>query len=658
MTKKWMVVTLFVTFFSTAAFTQNQNRINRLKDSLKLQLNDVQKIEVLNLLSFNYKGINPDSGILYGKQGLMLAQKNNLQEQEAKCNASIGRCYSKKGSNAEALQYFSSALKYYSLVKNEYFISSLYFQMGWIYYTQKRKDQALSCFLKCLNAAEASKSEDNLLDAWFALATYYGSVEDHATAITYYDKVLQADIKNKNDREIATDYINIANESSGLKNFKEALKLFPLALQYIKQAKNTDLLGYLYEDWGDMYDKAGNNDDAISKYKLAAIFYKQSGNDFGVAETNLALGDMMNKTKNYTAAIQYLNDAAVTSKQTENTDVLPLAYESLSTAYAALGDYKSAFSNYKLRSAIQDTILNKDKEQTILQLQTQFETTQKEKENQLLKTKNDLANSNLIRNRGWLVAAGIALLLLSVLLVVLFRNRRSKIKSIIILEKQSAEILRMNNILEIKALRAQMDPHFIFNCMASLQSLIWQNKNDDADSYLSKFSRLLRMVLENSENNSVSLDIELDMLKRYLDLECIRLKEKFIYEINVDEELFTEAIEVPTLIIQPFAENALWHGLMNKETDRKLIIDVRAEEDMLVCFIEDNGVGRQSAKEKKEKAHQHISKGIKIIEERLRIVREQTHNVETGVEVTDLFTASQQPCGTRVLIRIPFKQSA
>jgi LytS/YehU family sensor histidine kinase len=163
-----------------------------------------------------------------------------------------------------------------------------------------------------------------------------------------------------------------------------------------------------------------------------------------------------------------------------------------------------------------------------------------------------------------------------------------------------------------------MDPHFIFNCMASLQSLIWENKNDEADSYLSKFSRLLRMILD----------------------------------------IFAEAIEVPTLIIQPFAENALWHGLMNKEDNRQLTIEVKAQDEMLVCIVEDNGIERQESMEQKAGLKKHVSKGMKIIEERLRIVREQTNNNGTGVEIIDLFTESQVPCGTKVFIRIPIKESA
>jgi tetratricopeptide (TPR) repeat protein len=658
MRKKCVLIMLHVFAFSFYALTQNTERISRLKDSLQMPLSDTQKIELLNLICFNYKGSNPDSGIAYGIKGLQLAEQLKLNDKEAKLNSSIGRCYSKKGSNTEALQYFNAALAYYQSMHDEYFMSSLYFQIGWIYYTQKRNDQALSYFLKCLDAAETSNREDNLLDAWFALATYYGSVDDHTEAINYYNKVLQADIKNKNDREIATDYINISNEYSGLKNYEKALKLYPLALQYINQANNTDLLGYLYEDWGDTYDKAEDYNAAINKYQLAQFYYNKSHNDYGVAETALALGDMMNVSKNYRAAILYLNKAVNISKQTNNTDVLPRAYESLSTAYSALGDYENAFNSYKLRSAIHDTVFTKEKEETIVQLQTQFETAQKEKENQLLIAKNDLVTANLNRNNAWLITAGIILVLLGILLFVVYRNRLIKIKNIAALKKQGNEILQLNNVLEIRALRAQMDPHFIFNCMASLQSLIWENKNEEADSYLSKFSRLLRMVLENSENNTVSLDKELDMLKRYLELESIRLKEKFFYKIDVDEDVFTEAIEVPTLIIQPFAENALWHGLMNKEDNRQLTIEIKTQDDMLVCIVEDNGIGRQKAQQQKKALKQHISKGMKIIEERLRIMRAQTNNNETGVEIIDLFTESQMPCGTKVLIRIPIKQTA
>jgi len=225
-----------------------------------------------------------------------------------------------------------------------------------------------------------------------------------------------------------------------------------------------------------------------------------------------------------------------------------------------------------------------------------------------------------------------------------------------LLKKQSTEILRMNNILELRALQGQMDTHFIFNCMASLQALIWTNRNDEANDYLSKFSRLLRMVLENSELPAVSLDEELDMLKRYLDLESIRLKETFSYKIIVEENLFTEAIYIPTLIMQPFVENAIWHGLMAKEEGRLLTVTVKANNKLLTCVVEDNGIGRVRSKQQKITTS-HNSKGVQAIEDRLRLVREQSLVEETGLEIIDLYNTENEACGTQVIIRMPVKQS-
>lgn len=207
---------------------------------------------------------------------------------------------------------------------------------------------------------------------------------------------------------------------------------------------------------------------------------------------------------------------------------------------------------------------------------------------------------------------------------------------------------------ETTALRAQMNPHFIFNCLNSIKFFALQNDGRAAADYLTKFSRLIRLVLENSRGERVLLQNELDALKLYLEMEAMRFNDKLRYEIKVDEDLDTFFVEVPPLLIQPYVENAIWHGLMHKATGGTVTIAVtQSAADTLQVTISDNGIGRVRAAQLKSKsATQHKSFGMKMTSERIHLIN-QLYRSQTLVQVHDLVDAEGAPCGTEVVIQIP-----
>ena len=178
---------------------------------------------------------------------------------------------------------------------------------------------------------------------------------------------------------------------------------------------------------------------------------------------------------------------------------------------------------------------------------------------------------------------------------------------------------------------------------------------EDANTYLTKLSRLLRMVLNYSDEESITLDKELQMLELYLHLEKVRLKNNFEYEIEIDDEIVAEELYVPTLILQPFAENAIWHGLVNKLDNRMLVIKGDIKNEMLHFTIHDNGIGRNKAKELKPETVKHQSKGISLIQRRLDIVRNKTNNEATGFIIHDLYDEEHTPEGTCIELDLPLE---
>ena len=229
-------------------------------------------------------------------------------------------------------------------------------------------------------------------------------------------------------------------------------------------------------------------------------------------------------------------------------------------------------------------------------------------------------------------------------------------------EKQKATIELLENKQKamesrLQSLRLQMNPHFLFNALNSIQQMILANEEMVATRYLSRFSKLLRTVLLHSDKESITLKEEIDILKMYVELESVRFKESFTYVISCDEDIETEEIKIPTLLIQPFVENAIWHGLMHKEGDRKLSVSFKEKADFLQCIIEDNGVGRKKAMEMKISTGQdkkHTGKGISVSEERLKTLK-TADGKHGNIEIIDMVDTTGEPMGTQVIINFPIQ---
>jgi putative methionine-R-sulfoxide reductase with GAF domain len=225
-------------------------------------------------------------------------------------------------------------------------------------------------------------------------------------------------------------------------------------------------------------------------------------------------------------------------------------------------------------------------------------------------------------------------------------------------EKEQAQLVLMDTQrkmteVEMHALRAQMNPHFIFNCLNSINRYIVKSDQVTASLYLTKFAKLIRLILDNSNNKNVILSHELEALKLYIEMEALRFDKKFSYSITVDHNVNADSIEVPPLIIQPYVENAIWHGLLHKDEPGCLHIHVSMpEENVLQCIIEDDGVGREKARELKSKtATTRKSLGMKLTEHRLNLLNNYAE-LNASIDIIDLRVADEAK-GTKVILKIP-----
>lgn len=235
----------------------------------------------------------------------------------------------------------------------------------------------------------------------------------------------------------------------------------------------------------------------------------------------------------------------------------------------------------------------------------------------------------------------IVIIAVFVFLILMLRHKNEKLR----LQQRSTN-------LEMQALRAQMNPHFIFNCLTAINHFILKNDTESASDYLTRFSRLIRLVLVNSEKATVTLEEELTLTKLYLEMEQLRFANNFDYEICYDAAIEPSMVAVPSFILQPFSENAIWHGLLHKEGKGKLIIDLAMRGKVMVCTITDNGIGRtKAAAMNAGSPEKQNSLGLKLTTDRLAIFNGQKGRSGSFV-IEDVVDASGHASGTRVIIKI------
>jgi hypothetical protein len=248
----------------------------------------------------------------------------------------------------------------------------------------------------------------------------------------------------------------------------------------------------------------------------------------------------------------------------------------------------------------------------------------------------------------WFIA--LEIVVMAALLVLALRYRYVRILK---KEREKNDLKVSMYELETKAVKAQMNPHFIFNSLNSIQQFILGGDNENAYRYLAKFSKLVRKLLESNTSDTITLEDEIDLLKRYIEIEALRFESVFKYEIEVDERLNMGAVEIPHLLVQPFIENAIWHGLLQKKGDKKLKVSFAyINEKCLNCVVEDNGVGRNFKKPDVIILKTKQSLAIEFIKQRLELLQ-KTKNINCGFEFIDKKDEQGNSTGTKVTITIP-----
>ena len=601
--------------------------------------------------------------------------------------------YYKQGDIEKSIDFIAQSITVLGKNPNKRLLSKSLTSLGEVYLYHQQYDLAISNLEDALKANESNKtklllSEALLREGEFSKAeALLKKVQDQkrlvpAQRIELYE--LLGDVKkNRNEFNLAREYyeegLRVAKKNQVAPKVTDLTS--KLAQTYSLANRSIEAEGYFdsslelskkespkraiqeSEKVADFYNRSNRYDDEIRQRKNSLNQLRELDEKVVVEETGIVSTDTITPQRiNYkigrayvsqnrlNEAIPYLQRSIVEADNEDDLLIQKEATRKLSEVYENKGDFSKAYNTYQDYVALVDTLYVR-KEQEIgrlARLNREIATKKNrisslEQERELSQSKYSLAitEQELFEARTkwqkWLIYSlifGMALLALTAF----FFYRTNKQQKL------------TNNVLALKSLRSQMNPHFIFNALNSVNNFIAKNDERTANRFLSEFSILMRTVLENSEKDFIPFSKELELLKLYTKLEHSRFIEKFDYTIIVDDNVRIEEFEIPPMLIQPYVENAIWHGLRYKEEKGLLKIQMsQPDEDLLVITITDDGIGRRkSAALKTHHQKKQKSKGMGNIKRRIGILNEMYRN-KVEVSISDL-TSNHE--GTKVVVKL------
>jgi sensor histidine kinase YesM len=642
----------------------------------------------------------PDTARLYAQDALNESKKINYPKGEAEALRIIGWSYHYENNQVEAKSYMNNAVLIFEHIAFKPGLAAALNNLGAINISSGHYAEGLQASQRALEIFQKLGNQEAIGSVLNYIGVNYQNQGNYDKAIEYCLQGLQIRRKIQDHAGIAFSLINMGNMYLAADELKSALEYYQQSLAYSEE-KGLPSLEYALLRLGETYGRLGQYDTALlylqrilktnSNHVLALnsvgeVYYarkeyesslkhllkslslleKHNGRVYANVLNNIS--KVYNAQKRYPIALSYAQRSFALSRQLGSRQEIKNAAQTLSEIYAGLHDFAHAYEYQSLFVSLKDSITSQEYTQRLAVLEANLELAKKQAHIETLTQEQQLHHQELKRQailRNFFMA-GLGFTL--VLGLVIFRNIGLKRKAERLLkdrlerdlelerlekEQKLADYKNRTAALEMMALRAQMNPHFIFNCLNSINRFIMKNEPEAASDYLTKFSKLIRLILQNSQAKSVCLENELEALCLYIDMEISRFEGQFNYQIILDPTLEIEHLEVPPLIIQPYVENAIWHGLMNKEDKGHLLIELYRERNTLCCVITDDGVGRkQAAILKSKSANKNKSLGMQITAHRLELIN-ALNETATTVEVTDLVDSSGEACGTSVLLKIP-----
>ncbi len=527
---------------------------------------DSTRIRLLKELSISTSKHNNDLSRQYANECLLLSQKTGNKNGQAQAYNLLGNSFFIQAEFVEALEHYLKALRLFSDLDDRKSMAIVYTNIGTINLKQGNLIEARSNLELAVQLKEKYALHKGLSNSYLSLASVVYTEGDLNQALILFNK----------GRQLAHENKEVKIEAACLNGIG--------AIQY----------------------KKTNYQAAVDGYQTALnLFHSFDGDNRKMITAALHnLAGAHRKLGHFEETYKLLNQSLSLAKEIQSNEDIKQAYAEFKEYYKDKGEYEKALMAEEQHAHYKDRLFNEKTLQVVQEMQEKYKAADRKKEiTKLQESNTELKEKSALRN-SLLIVSTVAFFL--ILLVILFYFKQLKAKQ----QRKQSE-------LEQKALRAQMNPHFLFNSLNSIQRMYIEGDEDMANDYMADFSRLLRNILENSGKDLIRLKEELDVIHLYMELELVRTRSSFTFTCEIADDIQPIQLKIPPLILQPYLENAIWHGIMSKKERGYIQLNIsRLDNEKLQCQITDNGIGFYTA-QKTNSAKENKSKGMQITAERL-----------------------------------------
>lgn len=641
---------LFNVFFLISGFTAaaQDNTVDSLRNVLQNpKLHDTTRLQVLS--TFMGERYSIDDPKYYDLNSMLesLALKNYRKKNPpklAKIYAGyLAEAYSSAALREERNRDFVKAFAYINksiaLYRKASALENMHFAIvtkGTLYSDIQEYEKAIECFFTALRYFEKAQEEysaSGVIYVYTYLGQIYLKQNKYNDAITYYQKVNRhfsqlPELTPQDKHEQSYVYGNLGHCYAALKNYPAAFSHYRKAVALAESIGDQVTVDMIQGKIASLMISRGEYDEATV---ILQELVKRDLDPVATTSNFINLGKLYDKKQDYEKANYFLTRALEKAQQNKQLELQEEASQLLHRVSVSRKDFQKALEMYVLHDQLTDSTRTEASRNALTQQQLKYDFEKKE-----LKLKLDAEKEAATKN-SWLIA------LASGLLVSLsggyFFYRNSK-------QRQAIAVLEKNQIRQ-KLLITQMNPHFIFNSIVNIRALITSRKNEDATHYLDRFATLTRQILENSNENYISLAEEVEMTRNYLSIQQLLYSEKFDYTLYVDSDLVADDIFLPPMLTQPFIENAIKHGLSNKPAGGRIDVRFFMDKGKLYFEVKDNGKGFETEKGTTD----HKSLAMKITRERLATY---TRNSDLDVKTETLIATEGDVAGAKVVFEIPY----
>jgi tetratricopeptide (TPR) repeat protein len=561
-----------------------------------------------------------------------------------------------------------------------------YNQTGILYRNTSDYSRAIELHERALDAAKQANNLEFRIFSLNMLGVVYRRLDAIKTALDYSqealslaDNVAEPSEGIRRSRNVSLN--SIGNIYQALEQYGQAIEHFQRSFELEEELDNKYGMAVNLQNIGECLEAQGKMDEALERFRLAVTYDREIGSDRGVAICQNSIGRIYIKQNRFGEALELLEQALEEALKTRDQHIIVPIYNNLGWAHlksknykeaeaflqkaiekghelglvrdvsqgysllsdlsADQGDYQKALEFYRQSEEFQHQITNEVNNKYVNDIILRYGSEKQKNQLAILAQENEIINLKLRRNRTTLLIGALLLVLFTLILYIIYRQYQlTSEKKVMTLEQTM--------------LRSQMNPHFLFNSLNSIKHYIINNEQKNAVHYLNKFSKLVRKILETSSMKEISLEEELETITLYMNIENIRFNEEIDFGVEIDPRVNPASVKIPSLILQPFLENALWHGLSSKEGNKRIRITVSQDHPGLIRIaIRDNGIGREAAEKLKEsKVLKRKSVGISITRERLANFSRIFQN-SFDLSIRDLYAADGTVEGTEVVLTIP-----